>query len=271
MSSKASVIMSVYNTANEKMLDSSISSILDQSFRDFEFIIYDDGSSNNVASWIEKWAKKDPRIIFIKGFKNNGLAYALNQCLGIANGEYIVRMDDDDVSHRSRLEKQINFLQKNPIFAFVSCNCNVFDESGFYTIRANKKFPMKEDMLFTTPFVHASTTFRADALRQVNGYRVEKITRRNEDFDLWARLYESNFRGANLQECLYDIREDQMAYKRRKYIYRVDESRVRFRSYKKLGLLFPAGILFVIKPLLVGLIPSYIIKKIRKKTQSLIK
>ena len=105
-----SVIMSVYN--GENYLKKSIKSILDQSFRDFEFLIIDDGSNDKSAEIIEDFAKLDSRISFFSQ-KNIGLTKSLNQLALMSKNEFIARIDADDVSERSRLLEQFKFLSKN--------------------------------------------------------------------------------------------------------------------------------------------------------------
>lgn len=104
---------------------------------------------------------------------------------------------------------------------------------------------------------------RKDILDKVNNYRVEKITRRAEDYDLFMRIYANGYKGYNMQEFLYQFREDHDAYKRRAYKYRIDDVQIRYRGFKMLGLM-PVGLLYVIKPLIVGLIPQVILSKMRR-------
>ena len=102
------------------------------------------------------------------------------------------------------------------------------------------------------------------ALENVNNYRVSKETRRVEDYDLWMRLYKYGYKIYNIQEELYSFREDEKCLKRRKYKYRIDEVKVRYYGFKSLGL-FPKGYLYVLKPLIVGLIPYNITKFLKNK------
>ena len=103
-----SVIMTAYNT--EKYIKEAIESILNQTFKDFEFIIVDDGSTDNTRLIIEEYAKKDRRIKILYNKKNLGIVKSLNKAIAIAKGKYIARMDSDDVSKLNRLEKQFVFM-----------------------------------------------------------------------------------------------------------------------------------------------------------------
>ena len=110
MNPKVTVLMPVYNC--EKYLRESIESILNQTFKDFEFLIINDGSSDKSAEIVESY--NDNRINFVQNEKNIGLAASLNRGLDIAKGEYIARMDADDISLPERLEKQVRFMETNP-------------------------------------------------------------------------------------------------------------------------------------------------------------
>jgi len=110
MDVKVSIVMSVYNA--QKYLDEAIESILNQTYSNFEFIIINDGSTDKSLEIIENYAKKDSRIIVINR-ENKGLIYSLNEGIRKANGKYIARMDADDISLPQRLEKQVEFMEKN--------------------------------------------------------------------------------------------------------------------------------------------------------------
>ena len=114
--------MSVFN--GEKHVNSAIKSILNQTFRDFEFIIIDDGSKDNTLKVIKEYAKIDNRIKVIRNLTNIGLTKSLNKAIKLSKGEFIARQDTDDISLPNRLEKQIEFLQKNPDCAL--CGSDMF-------------------------------------------------------------------------------------------------------------------------------------------------
>ena len=121
----------------------------------------------------------------------------------------------------------------------------------------------KEDFLFNNPYKHGSVMFRRTELMRAGGYRVAKETLRNEDYDLFMRM-QLFCKGENLTEPLYIFCEDKGAFKRRKYRYRINEARVRLGGFRKLGLI-PKGIPYVIKPLAVGLLPRFLLKKLQSK------
>lgn len=262
-----SVIMGIYNMANKKeIMRLAIESILNQTYKNFEFIICDDGSSDETYEILKEFCKKDERILLLKNNKNRGLAYSLNHCLSIAKGKYIARMDADDISMPDRLEKQIKFLDEHLEYAMVGCNLLLINDKGIWGKRILAEKPTKKSFLFTSPFCHPAIVMRKDVLDEVNNYKVEKITRRAEDYDLFMRIYANGYKGYNIQKFLYQFREDNDAFKRRAYKYRWDEIQVRYRGFKKLGLM-PKGFLYVIKPLIVGLIPQKFLVKLRKMRQ----
>lgn len=102
--------------------------------------------------------------------------------------------------------------------------------------------------------MHATVMYRKQSLLHVNKYRVARETKRSEDYELFMRMYSKGLKAANIQENLYFVREDKNAYNRRKYRYRIYEAIVRYKGFKSLDLL-PHGLIYVIKPLLVGLMP----------------
>ena len=110
---KVSIIMGAYNC--EETLEDSINSILNQTFTDWEFVICDDASTDNTLQVLEEYKRKYPdKFVILHNEKNLMLAGSLNRCLEYAEGEYIARMDADDIAVNTRLEKQVRFLDDNP-------------------------------------------------------------------------------------------------------------------------------------------------------------
>lgn len=260
---KISVIMGCYNIEHLWSFPHAMNSILHQTMTDFEFIICDDGSTDRTYQCLLDWQQRDPRIRLLHNRENRGLAYSLNRCLSVARGDYIARQDADDISSPDRFEKQLAYLCENPSTAFVGSNVYLFDRSGVWGKRPTPTHPTKRDFLFTTPFVHGSLMFRKEVLRSVNGYCVSKETTRAEDYELEMRLYAIGMFGANTAEYLYFYLEDTAAQARRKYKYRIDEAKIRFRGFRSLGLM-PKAAPYVIKPLVVGLIPAPLMRMIRR-------
>ncbi|MEH7526762.1 glycosyltransferase [Bacillus sp. JJ1503] len=263
MMPKVSVIMGVLNS--QETISKAIESIVSQTFKDWEFIICDDGSTDETYNIVYQYSLKDRRIKLIKNEKNMGLAYSLNNCIEHSMGDYIARMDADDVSHSDRFEKQLKFLELNPQYDFVSCSTLMFDEDGVWGVLEGKPEPVKKDFLYGACFNHPTIIFRKESLIKASCYNVAKETRRCEDYDLFMRMYLLNMTGFNMREPLFSYYESRRAYSKRTYKYRIDEAVVRFKGYRSLKILFPLGIIFVFKPLVVGLIPARILHAIKQR------
>lgn len=260
-----SVIMAVYQIASAKELDAAISSVLCQTFTDLELIICSDGADEKILSLLEKWHKEDSRVRVTRNVHNLGAGAARNRAAQLASGQYISIMDADDIVAPTRLMQQLVFLKSNPKFDFVGTRGSYFSQEpgdrpdGYWYVAR----PEPEDFLMTLPFVHASLMFRREAFFAAGGYRELKRVTRAEDYDLLLRLYALGLRGANLPEALYFIRMDEAALKRRKYRYRFFECAVKLEGFAKLGLM-PRGIVYGLKPLVVGLIPSAMLERIKR-------
>lgn len=257
-----SIIMGIYNCADT--LDEAIQSIIAQTYHDWQLIMCDDASSDHTYQVAEKYVKKYPgKFKLIKNQENMGLNYTLNHCLKYADGEYIARMDGDDISESKRLEKEVQFLKSHPDYAIVSTQMEYFDEEGIFGKSSGKCIPQLSDLIKGTPHCHAPCMVRREAYVQVGGYSIDKRLLRVEDYHLWIKMYAKGYRGYNLPEPLYRMRDDRNAMKRRKYRYRVNEAHVKYIALKKLKQ--PKWmIIYVLKPLIIGLLPISIYKKLHK-------
>lgn len=215
MKKKISIIMGVYNCAST--IDESIQSVLNQTYTDWEFVICDDGSSDSTLEIVKEYAKQYPdRFLVIKNEKNIGLNATLNKCLEIANGDYIARQDGDDISDITRFQKEVDFLDAHQEYAFVSSNMSFFDRNGIWGEWKNPEKPEKQDFAKKSPcFCHAPCMVRKKAFLDVGGYTEKDRYLRCEDINLWYKLYAKGYKGYNIQEPLYLMRDDQNAYKRR--------------------------------------------------------
>ncbi|MCM1063615.1 MAG: glycosyltransferase [Eubacterium sp.] len=262
---KISVIMSIYNQRNSGYLDQAVMSILNQTFGDLEFIIYDDGSDAAVCRQLEKYEQLDDRITLIHSHENCGLAYSLNTCINVARGKYLARMDDDDISDPERLAVQYEYMENHPEIAYVGCNARLIDSRGVWGHRVMPEFPMKHSFLRYSPFIHPSVMIRRSIFDTQEAYRFSKDTWRCEDYELFMRLMRLGYRGGNIQQELFCYREDADSYRKRKFKYRIDEMKLRYRNFKDLGLLYPIGWLYVARPLAAAIVPSrltYMAKKL---------
>ena len=263
MEKRISVLMGIYNCAGT--LPAAIECILSQTVQDWELILCDDGSADDTYAVAKGYAEQYPdKIILMKNEKNMGLNYTLNRCLAAAGGELVARMDGDDLCRADRFQKELAALAENPEMAVVSTAMEFFDETGTWGRSHPKPRPQKTDFLYGTPFCHAPCMARRAALEAVGGYTDDKKFLRVEDFDLWVKLYAAGYRGMNLDEPLYQMRDDRNAFSRRKFRYRVNEARV-IRKAVKLLRLPKSGYLRALRPIAVGLMPGWLYKRLHKK------
>lgn len=249
-----SVVMGVYNPPSYNVLKRAIDSVLNQTYENIEFIICDDGSNVETKQWLAEIVQIDQRIRCIDNSTNIGLAATLNRCIQVSKGEYIARQDADDYSHTERLERQLHFLQQNHNVGYVGSDIYYFDKYGIWGEFRYPEYPMNQDFMWGTSFCHGSVMFRKDVLIANGCYRVSKETRRCEDYDLFMRTYVNGYKAANLQKKLYYFCEDEASIKRRKFIDRIYEVKIRIKYFGKLGL-YPKGFFYLLKPVVVGLIP----------------
>lgn len=259
-----SVIMGVFNQWDEEELQASVNSILHQTYGNFEFIIWDDGSHPDAARLLQELPAKDERIVLAGKEENRGLAYSLNECIRLAKGKYIARMDADDIALPMRFEKQVEFLETHPQFGWCGTNTLLFDENGVWGSRSMPEIPTMKDYFHYSPYVHPSVMFRAELFDENLGYLDSQETLRCEDYEIFMNLIQRGQKGYNLQEPLFSYRETRESYKKRKAKFRINEARIRYRNYKKMGKLFPVGWIYVCRPLLAILVPSGIIGLVRR-------
>lgn len=261
MQELVSIIMGVYNGANT--LSQAIDSIIAQTYTKWELIACDDCSTDNTSEILSGYAIKDSRIKVIRNEENCGLAASLNHCLEYVQGEYIARMDCDDLSVQTRLEKQVSYLQSHPEYDLVGTFMQAFDESGKRNMIESKQYPTKFDLPKGAPFAHATIMMRTSVMKQLNGYCISKYTVRTEDVDLWYRFFAAGFHGANLPEPLYFVRMDNAAYKRRKIKYMLHASYIIWYGCRMVNLPFYYRI-YCIKPILSWLFPPRLKTVLRK-------
>ena len=260
---KISVIMGIYNC--EKYLTEAIECILKQTYEDWELIMCDDGSNDQTYSIAEKYKNAYPdKIQLLKNPSNKGLNYTLNRCLEAAKGEYIARMDGDDLCSLDRFEKEAAILDSRKDISIVSAYLEYFDESGVWGICKYKEYPQKKDFLRGSQFCHAASMVRKEAFDKVKGYTVDKRLLRVEDYHLWMKMYAAGYRGYNIQEPLYQMRDDKNAYNRRKFKYRINETYVKIQIIKAFNLPISSYIP-ALKPIIVGLLPTAVYNYIHKK------
>lgn len=265
---KVSVLMTVYN--GERHLAKAINSILDQVYKNIEFVIIDDGSTDDSLSIIKSYKNKQIRYITQQ---NQGLMKALNRGIAESSGEFIARMDQDDISHPDRLIKQVAFLQQNGNIAMTGTSFDLINLKGNiigHSYHLDRSNDLRIEFLVRNPFGHGTMMIRRKVLEDVGGYDPEQIV---EDYELWWRIA-SKYEVANLTECLYQWRisprgmSQSGSAKRQEPIARLmgqiwSESKIRqislaelregFKHYEKLGPAYQEQYLYMVCAVTIGL------------------
>lgn len=192
---KISVLMPVYNA--EKFLREAIDSILNQTFKDFEFLIINDGSTDSSKKIILSY--KDPRIKYFENKKNIGVAKTLNKGLRLVKGKYIARMDADDISHSNRLHLQVNLLDQYPNCSLIASKVDTIDDSGKILgtwvtdlLDTYSNDQIRNQLPISNCLAHPSIVFRSRIIKMY--YYNEGQHRGIEDYELWLRLANEGYR-----------------------------------------------------------------------------
>lgn len=206
-----SVVMSVYNERID-WLKAAVNSVLNQTYTDFEFIIIIDNPAlnNEAVSFLNDAAEHDSRIQLYFNEKNIGLMRSLNVGINLACGEFIARMDADDISLPDRFEKEIAFLTANG-YDMVSANRIDIDEDGHEVSRSIHIMNNPEKHLpYSNFIVHPSVIVRTDVMKKLGGYREFY---NSEDYDMWLRMLSAGYRIGILEEYViyYRIRQTSMS------------------------------------------------------------
>ena len=200
---RVSIILPVYN--GQKYIQSSINSLLAQTYADFELIVINDGSTDNTEEIIKKI--RDPRLKIISR-PNKGLVKTLNEGIRRAKGEFIARQDADDLSLPTRLEKQISFLDSHHKIGLVGSNYTIIDEEDTELV-ATDIFTHPDDLsvaeIVSNQFGHGSVVMRSSIVRKAKGYNA--AVGHVEDYDLFVRMSRLS-KIANLPEALYRWRRN---------------------------------------------------------------
>lgn len=185
-----SVIMAIYNGA--PLIERAINNLYEQTLKEWDLIIVDDGSTDNSAEIIRDIAKNDPRITFLKNEGNRGLAYSLNRAWKEAKGELIARCDVDDENLPTRFEKQVVYLYEHPEVDVLGTAAYFLDPHGNslgVSVRPEEHKELVNRMYKETPFFHPSIMARRTFFEQSNGYRDD--IKFGQDSELWLRTYKT--------------------------------------------------------------------------------
>lgn len=256
-----SIILSTYNW-NHNWTSESIDSVLNQSFTDFELIIINDCSTNNIEKTILEYKQKDDRIIYIKNERNLWLTASLNKWINNSKWIYIARIDDDDIwCDENKLKKQVEFMEKNPDYWLCWTWIILIDENWEEIDKVLNRWwddNIRKYISGSNQFAHSSLIIRKSILDKVWWYVDNNITKYTEDYDLWLRIWKiSKFN--NLQEfsLKYRVREWSISWKKS-----LNQKINAFRVYLQFRNDYPNKISGIIKHFSTILIPDFITKKI---------
>ena len=231
---KISVIMSVFN--GSKFLSDAIQSILNQTFKEFEFIIVDDGSTDNSLNIIRSFESADSRIKVISKL-NEGLAKSLNAAISVSKGKFIARMDADDISYENRLEKQYEYMQKNKSIDLCGCSMDIIDELGNVTsekIQISNIDDIQRKRYFQSPILHITFFGKKSFFVKHNGYREQ--FKYAQDYDLVLRGINTGAKICNIKDKLVQYRDYQQKIDPIKFIqqFRMTELIVKLSKEREL-------------------------------------
>ena len=277
-----SVIMGTYEPDLYE-LSAAVRSIRMQTLTAWELLICDDGSSEDTYRSIRKLAASDARIRVARNRKNMGLAHALNRCIPHARGDFIARMDADDISRPERLEIQVKFLRENPEYMWVASSAELFEKNRIWGSALRPERPDARAFLHSSPYIHPSVMFRREVFFPSVGpdsassaslsglpgspqragkrtressllrhYHVSPLTARCEDYELFMRLHSEGLRGYNLERPLLLYRENERTM-HRPFKSCLSEMLIRIRGFRQLGILSLKTFPYVVKPVLVGI------------------
>lgn len=260
---KVSVIMSVYNGI--PYLQAAVKSILKQTYKNFDFIIVDDASTDSSLAYL--MSLKDKRVKIIKNKKNQGLATSLNKALKVTSGDYIARMDADDISLPNRFEEQIKFLIKHPQIDLCGTWVDLINEKG--EIIGEKKYPSKDSRIkkalwWYQPIIHPTLMAKTVFFKKLKGYNPEFDMA--EDYELMIRA-KNKFKMANISRklLLWRLWEKRRSRLDMAKMDRID-LKIKLEALKK-GYFGPLYFLVVAKKILTTFfLPSSLKVKIAKIT-----
>jgi glycosyltransferase EpsE len=228
-----SIAMGVYNA--EATVAEALDSIVAQTYRQWELVVCDDGSTDGTAGILSDYQRRHPgRIRVVRQSPNRGLAAALNVCIGQAAGSLVARMDADDRSHPDRLARQVHYLQTHPEVDLVGSAMRRFDGNVLGDVVRAPADPGRDTLRTQVPFCHATVLAWREVFTALR-YNESDRVRRTEDVDLWFRFFAAGLKGRNLDEPLYLVREDLGAIRRRTLSNRWNLLRTNVAGFRRLG------------------------------------
>lgn len=197
------IIIPCYNAS--PYIHEAVDSIINQSYKNLEIICINDCSCDNTGQILDKYAKEDPRIVVVYNERNLKLIKTLNNGIDLASGDFIARMDADDISHPLRIEKQLGFLLSNENLDAVSCAAKLINEKGDIIGQSIVRNVSDNGSLLASfyynPIIHPGVLIRTKVLKE-NKYKESPESLHVEDYELWSRLIRKGYRVGNISEPL---------------------------------------------------------------------
>lgn len=230
-----SIIMPVYNA--EKFLKETVESMLNQTYTDFEFLIFNDGSRDRSLAVLQQYT--DPRIRLIHSDQNRGYLYWLNAGIAESKGKYIARMDSDDISMPDRLDKQVSFLEQNPQIAIVGTGIVIFNdqtgEKSYHSLSSEQE--IRWGLIFKNRLIHPSVMMRRDAIISSEILYKQEFYG-SEDYRFWTEAIQHNLSVTNLPSVLLKYRDHGNNFTKKNRDRQIDNSKRIAKDY--LSFLLPA-------------------------------
>ncbi|PZP40956.1 MAG: hypothetical protein DI598_18825 [Pseudopedobacter saltans] len=198
------VIMPAYNAA--LYIEETLNSFINQNFKDWKLIVFDDASTDNTTTIVQNWVNKDSRIQLIKNEKNLQVAKTMNLGIKMVESPYFARVDSDDVLLSNHFEKIISFLESNSEIDVCGSQVITIDSESKFRRKWNYETDtmlIKMSSIFACPFLQSSVVMRSTVIKDVNGYRPEMEL--IEDYELWIRILQK-YRAANIQDYTIQYR-----------------------------------------------------------------
>lgn len=201
------VLLPCYNAM--PYLREALESIIHQTYTNLEILCINDGSTDETGKVLEEYAATDKRITVIHNETNIKLIRSLNKGIALASGDYIARMDSDDISAPDRIEKELEFMLKNPEVDIVGCTCFIMNDSGAViakkTMRQHRALPVLFASFFYVPVGHPELLIKTSVLKE-NLYLNEEHVLHTEDYELWTRLLRKGYHLRNIDTPLHYFR-----------------------------------------------------------------
>ncbi len=256
---KISVLMSVYNAGDE--LKDSVEGILNQTYSDFEFIIINDGSTNNNREILENYAAQDSRIRLINQ-ENTGLTKALNNGIKLARGKYIARQDADDISYPNRFELQMELMDGDSSIVLCGGNCDDLYEDGSSGVWGTYDSDILQKIVFfKTPFAHSTAMMRADICKELGGY--DESFKTSQDMEFWMRFaLKGRLAMVSTPIIQRKIMAGSISNKRRlRQFY--DATRARMKYNKGLNRIY--ALYYAVRSFIINLLPIKLVKILKNR------